>query len=256
MRLKIYKPHQQADGSFNGGEIMEKKPIGFPQDGGPQKPFSNLFYWAHARAEADSTIAEHPHQGFEIVTFVLDGVIEHFDDHNGKWVELQEGDVQIMQAGSGLTHAEHMREGAVMFQIWFDPDINRSISDPPFYKDFRENDFPVLMKGGYRVIHYTAKNSPFRLKSEQVDIRRFDFNEKLTVNLPVDGILSMYVIGGNLEMGGALLEKGDFFILKGEGDMEIKGYPGTDLFSVFTPVGLTYETYAQKNRLNDSELES
>ena len=48
MNLKIYNISEQAKGNFNNGEILENKPIGFPQDGGKLKPYSNLFYWAHA----------------------------------------------------------------------------------------------------------------------------------------------------------------------------------------------------------------
>ena len=44
MSISIYTKENQADGNFNYGEILEKKPIGFPQDGGKLKPYSNLFY--------------------------------------------------------------------------------------------------------------------------------------------------------------------------------------------------------------------
>ena len=43
MYLNIYNISDQAKGSFNSGEILENKPIGFPQDGGKLKPYSNLF---------------------------------------------------------------------------------------------------------------------------------------------------------------------------------------------------------------------
>jgi hypothetical protein len=39
MAIDIYRRHEQADGQFNGGEILEKKPIGFPQDGGTLRTF-------------------------------------------------------------------------------------------------------------------------------------------------------------------------------------------------------------------------
>ena len=42
MAIKIFKKDNQANGNFNGGEILEKKPIGFPQDGGILKPYSNF----------------------------------------------------------------------------------------------------------------------------------------------------------------------------------------------------------------------
>ena len=71
INVEIVKREYQADGNFNNGEILEKKPIGFPQDGGLSKPYSNIFYWAHAWTnEKKSTIGLHPHQGFEICSFI------------------------------------------------------------------------------------------------------------------------------------------------------------------------------------------
>ena len=70
MSVEIFTKEQQARGSFNNGEILEYKPIGFPQDGGFLKPYSNLFYWAHAWTPGEkSTIGLHPHQGFETVSY-------------------------------------------------------------------------------------------------------------------------------------------------------------------------------------------
>ena len=43
MGVLITSKEKQVSGVFNRGEILENKPIGFPQDGGAQKPFSNLF---------------------------------------------------------------------------------------------------------------------------------------------------------------------------------------------------------------------
>ena len=67
---------------------------------------------------------DHPHRGFETVTYLLSGGFKHKDSagHAGK---LTPGDVQWMTAGSGVVHselpsAEFMRDGGVMhgFQIW------------------------------------------------------------------------------------------------------------------------------------------
>lgn len=67
---------------------------------------------------------EHPHRGFETVTYLLSGEMEHKDSagHAGK---LGPGDVQWMTAGAGIVHSElpsptFMRDGGVMhgFQIW------------------------------------------------------------------------------------------------------------------------------------------
>jgi hypothetical protein len=67
---------------------------------------------------------DHPHRGFETVTYLLSGGFQHKDSvgHSGK---LGPGDVQWMTAGSGIVHSElpagdFMRDGGVMhgFQIW------------------------------------------------------------------------------------------------------------------------------------------
>ena len=48
MEIKFYPKETQINGNFNNGFILEKKPIGFPNENGKLKPFSNIFYWAHA----------------------------------------------------------------------------------------------------------------------------------------------------------------------------------------------------------------
>src|SRR5215217_8081918 len=102
MPVRIYPVEKQIKGGFNDGEIMENKPIQVSRDKSKLQPYSNIFYWAHAWAEVTSTIGLHPHQGFEIMSFVLEGDIEHYDTKNKKWVRLKKGDVQIIRAGNGI----------------------------------------------------------------------------------------------------------------------------------------------------------
>ena len=119
-------------------KFLKKKPIGFPQDGGKLKPYSNLFYWAHAWAPLnDSIIGLHPHRGFEICSFVLKGEIEHYDTLLDKWIKLSKGDVQVIKAGKGISHSEKLKKGSEIFQIWFDPNIQESLYINASYSDFK-----------------------------------------------------------------------------------------------------------------------
>src|ERR1700737_4946332 len=67
---------------------------------------------------------DHPHRGFETVSYLLSGEMEHLDSHGNRG-KMGPGDVQWMTAGSGVVHSEmptsrFLREGGVLhgFQIW------------------------------------------------------------------------------------------------------------------------------------------
>jgi redox-sensitive bicupin YhaK (pirin superfamily) len=91
----------------------------------------------------------HPHRGFETVTYMIDGVMQHQDSHGGGGV-ISNGDTQWMTAGSGILHIETPPEWLVVagglfhgFQLW----VNLPASDkwiPPRYQDLRGNDVVLL----------------------------------------------------------------------------------------------------------------
>jgi quercetin 2,3-dioxygenase len=98
---------------------------------------------------------DHPHRGFETVTYVIEGENQHADSagHRGT---IGPGDVQWMTAGAGVVHAEMpsermMREGGLQhgFQIW----INLPKADKltrPRYQDVRASEIPVWRSGDGR----------------------------------------------------------------------------------------------------------
>lgn len=97
---------------------------------------------------------DHPHRGFETVTYMLEGTFEH-KDSGGNQGRLDAGDVQWMTAGSGLVHsempsAEILREGGRIhgLQLW----VNLPAKDKmtrPRYQDIRGDTIPeVPLDGG------------------------------------------------------------------------------------------------------------
>ena len=95
----------------------------------------------------------HPHRGFETVTYMLAGEMEHEDSVGSKGV-ITPGDVQWMTAGKGIIHSElptkkMMDEGGLMhgFQIWVNlPSKDKMMN--PRYQDITSDDSPTIDKGG------------------------------------------------------------------------------------------------------------
>ncbi len=73
----LKKEDQELMPLFSGA-FLENKPIPFPNRSGTQA-YSNLFYWAHLEAFETAEFSLHPHKGFEIMTFVFEGSLEHYD---------------------------------------------------------------------------------------------------------------------------------------------------------------------------------
>lgn len=85
----------------------------------------------------------HPHRGFETVTYMIAGRMLHRDSAGHKGL-LQNGDVQWMTAGSGLIHSEiPQQEAGVMegFQLWLNLPA-RDKMNPPWYRDIAQAELP------------------------------------------------------------------------------------------------------------------
>jgi len=95
---------------------------------------------------------DHPHRGFETVTYMLKGVMQH-KDHKGNSGTLNSGAVQWMTAGRGIIHSEMpmQKEGLMHgYQMW----VNLPAKDkmiPPRYQDFQADKIPdvTLVNGVY-----------------------------------------------------------------------------------------------------------
>ncbi|MDB5723711.1 MAG: hypothetical protein JWQ16_465 [Novosphingobium sp.] len=113
--------------------------------------------WGSIRVWNDDTIAPgtgfpaHPHRDMEIITYVREGAITH-KDNLGNVGRTEAGDVQVMSAGTGVTHSEYNQEDVAtkIFQIWIQP--SRTGEKPawgarPFPKGERSGQFVVLASG-------------------------------------------------------------------------------------------------------------
>ena len=248
MKTTIIPLEGQARGQFNFGEILENKPIGFPQDGGKLKPYSNLFYWAHAWTPGkESVIGEHPHQGFEIMSFVLKGSLEHYDSKNKNWRKLSEGDAQIIRAGNGITHAEKVSEKSEFFQIWLDPDLDKTLSKDPSYSDYPSSSFPVEEIEGIRTKYYRGNNAPMEMDTQGITIKEIWLQPgKHELKINMDEINSLYLLEGAIELNNQKIKINDFAIVEEGESISIHSEKESRLFIMQTPARINYLSYAER----------
>ena len=84
--------------------------------------WGNIRVWNDDEIAAQSGFPPHAHDNMEIITYVRDGAITH-KDSMGNTGRTGAGDVQVMSAGTGVTHSEYNLEDTIcrLFQIWILP---------------------------------------------------------------------------------------------------------------------------------------
>lgn len=143
---RLVTAHQQHE----GGGFVVRRPIGGQTDDDESDPFLLLDHMGpavHAPGEAIGA-PDHPHRGFETVTYLIDGCVEHKDSAGNSGV-LKAGWVQWMTAGSGVVHSEMPGKEVVKnggrsegFQLW----VNLPAKDkmiPPRYQDTPDEKIPI-----------------------------------------------------------------------------------------------------------------
>ncbi len=163
-------------------------------------------------ANPDDYIAgfpNHPHRGFETVTYMLEGSMEH-GDHLGNKGLLDSGDVQWMTAGRGVIHSELPRQtdGRMRgFQLWLNlPAAEKMVA--PDYRDLKSDQLTRLVKddvelriiaGRFELASGESAEGPVMGKSTDpriADIRFGKTGANCDLQLPSEHRVALYVYEG------------------------------------------------------------
>ncbi len=243
--IHLKKEQQQVAPLFNGA-FVENKPIPFPDRGGTLA-YSNLFYWAHLVAFETAEFPLHPHKGFEIMTFVFKGSLEHFDTATNVWTALKAGDVQVIQAGSGVQHAERIRKDSELFQIWFDPDFSKSLKKAPSYKDYPSKKFMSKKEKGIERISYLQEKGPIDFETqglviEKLSLKTGEYKELLDLNRTY----SYYLLNGQIRINDSLLEKDSYIVFDNSDEITFLVPDTAELFVIQSPSSIEYKRFIQR----------
>lgn len=204
----------QAKGAFDGGKITEQKPIGFSGEGSHINRLGPLFYWAWAHSQGPAEIGLHPYKGFEIIYYVIKGNAYHRDTL-GTLSIVGEGGAQLMQTGSGVNHAEAMKEPSELFQIWFEPHLGQAVKRAPSYFQYDSSDFPVKDCKGVTIKTVLGSDSPMKIET---DAQMWD------VLIPNGSVYTQRLASNRTLAGLALRGEGSFTLGRGWKSLWNDGY--------------------------------
>ena len=191
--------------------------------------------WGRIRVWNDDTIAAksgfppHPHRDMEIVTYVRTGAITHQDSMGNKG-RTGAGDVQVMSAGTGVTHAEYNLEdeATTLFQIWIEtdkPNASASWGAMPFPKESRNGAFQLLASGdsdhGALTINADARVLGATLKSGD------------SIAMECEHTRHLYLVAsGRVRVNGVEAAPRDGVAITGESKVEIEAEEDAELVLV------------------------
>ncbi len=216
-----------ADRHWVGDGFPVRTLFAYSQGGAALSPFLLLDYAGPAEFQptgARRGVGEHPHRGFETVTIVYHGEVEHRDSSGGGG-RIGPGDVQWMTAASGLVHEEfHGREFArhgglfEMVQLW----VNLPREDKkaaPRYQSIASASIPTVELDGAtaRVIAGTlgGVRGPAQTFTP-IDVWDLRFTAGRRIRLTVrDGdTTALVVLRGSVRVGGQMVRDGEVALLE------------------------------------------
>jgi quercetin 2,3-dioxygenase len=163
------------------------------------------------RASDEARILPHPHAGFEVVTYLLDGEFFHRDSRGHDQV-AKGGDINWMTSGAGITHSEGPTEsflkngnGVVqLLQIWINLPSDKKKLDPSF-RHYASASLPVIEKENkwIKILldEYDGKKSPIETQTPlflyHVKIKK---GELFILPVPEDHSAALYIMNGKIKV--------------------------------------------------------
>jgi redox-sensitive bicupin YhaK (pirin superfamily) len=176
----------------------------------------------------------HPHKDMEIITYVLEGELEHRDTLGHREV-VRPGEVQVMSAGKGITHAERnpSRENPVhLLQIWIIP---RNRGGEPRYE---QRPFSVEQRSGRLLPVVSGGDVANTIAIDQdatVYVSSLKRGERLTHPAQPNRHAYLFVTKGQVVVNGNIVETGDQLRAKDETTLTIDANDDAELILLDLP---------------------
>jgi hypothetical protein len=200
--------------------------------------FGPLRVFNHDTIAGGGGFPTHPHREMEIVTYVLEGTLQHKDSTGGRGL-IRPGEVQRMTAGTGVAHSEFNdseTEAVKLLQIWVLPEragLAPSYEQKQFSTEDRTGvllpiasgqDAPLMAKGPVK-IHQDATFYVSRLRA----------GDRVSHELQPERRVFLYVIEGEVRLGGETLAAGDQARILDRATLAIAGVQQSEIILIDLP---------------------
>ena len=197
-----------------------------------QMGFRDLRVLNDDRVTPGAGFPTHPHRDMEILSFVVDGALEHRDSM-GTGSVVRSGDVQRMTAGTGVTHSEfnHSKdEGLRFLQVWVLPD--RQGHEPGYEQKHFDDD---SRRGRLRLVASPDGRDDSITLHQDVDVYASLLGKDQTVRHEIapGRHAWMQVVKGRVQAGDHPLSEGDGLAISDESAVEVTGLGDGGEFLLF-----------------------
>jgi redox-sensitive bicupin YhaK (pirin superfamily) len=221
--------HADERGSVNLGWLDSKHSFSFGHYFDPDHMgFGPLRVINEDRVQPGEGFPTHGHENMEIISYVLDGALEH-KDSIGTGSVIRPGDVQRMSAGTGIRHSEYnpsTEHPAHFLQIWIVPD-ETGIEPGYEQKAFA----PADRQGGLKLVAARNGRDGALTLHQDVDLYSSLFKDGDDVSLALrDGRRAwVQVARGSVQVNGEALEAGDGAALSNETALRVTAKSDTEV---------------------------
>jgi redox-sensitive bicupin YhaK (pirin superfamily) len=167
----------------------------------------------------------HPHRDMEILTWILEGALEHRDSTGGSGV-IRPGELQHMTAGRGVMHSEFNpspKEPVHLLQIWIVPE--RKGLTP----EYEQLSFPdAELRGKFNLV--AGPKAPVTVRQDaNLYIARLDQGAEATHSLAVGRHAWVQVARGAVQLNGNELKSGDGAAISDESEIRVKANEASEV---------------------------
>lgn len=209
---------RKAVESHEGEGVIVKRLMPIPQF----RNYDPFVLWDDFTIKPGNGFPDHPHRGFEAITYLFNGSIRH-EDNLGNASTVHAGGAQRFTAGRGIVHSEMPNEKNPTrgIQLWINlPQRLKKIE--PAYQQVNHDEFPIKNIEGGILKTIIGQDSPLEIKTpvSYVDLQlNTGASYKEDIETGMRGLI--YMVDGETEIDGKTYESADTAFFDEEADIKM-----------------------------------